>query len=63
MENNFETDIALPERVNPVFNTAKTTLFQLSGAGDTDDAAIAEKPGLTLEGRHTTELKNECLRF
>ena len=55
MENNFEMDLSLLERVNPVFNTAKTTLFQLSGAGDTDAAAIAEKLGLTLEGTHNTE--------
>ncbi len=51
MENNDNT---LLERVNPIFNTAKTTLFQLSGAGDTDAAAIAEKLGLTLEGTHNT---------
>ncbi|MBQ3416516.1 MAG: STAS domain-containing protein [Ruminococcus sp.] len=55
MDNNFEPDLSLLERVNPVFNTAKVTLFQLSGAGDTDAAAIAEKLGLTLEGTHNTE--------
>ena len=41
MNNNFEMNLPLLERVNPVFNTAKTTLYQLSGAGDTD-AAEAE---------------------
>lgn len=55
MENNFEMDLSLLERVNPVFNTAKTTLFQLSGTGDTDAEAIAEKLGLMLEGTHNTE--------
>lgn len=55
MNNNFEMDLTLLERVNPVFNTAKVTLFQLSGTGDTDAAAIAEKLGLTLEVTHNTE--------
>lgn len=55
MDNNFEMDLTLLERVNPVFNTAKTTLYQLAGNGDTDAAAIAEKLGLTLEGTHNTE--------
>lgn len=55
MDNNYEIDLSLLERVNPVFNTAKTTLFQLSGNGDTDAAAIAEKLGLTLEGTHNTK--------
>ena len=55
MDNNFEMDLTLLERVNPVFNTAKTTLYQLAGSGDTDAAAIAEKLGLTLEGTHNTE--------
>ena len=42
-------DQTILERVNPVFNTAKMTLFQLSGTGDQDAAAIAAKLGLTLE--------------
>lgn len=55
MDNSFKIDLTLLERVNPVFNTAKTTLYQLSGAGDTYAAAIAEKLGLTLEGTQNTE--------
>jgi len=55
MDNNFEMDLTLLERVNPVFNTAKTTLYQLAGAGDTDAAAIAEKLGLTSEGTQNTQ--------
>ncbi len=55
MDNNFEIDLTLLERVNPVFNTAKATLFQLAGSGDTDAAAIAENLGLTLEGTQNTE--------
>ena len=38
------------EQTNPVFNTAKMTLFQLADAGNKDAAAIAGKLGLTREG-------------
>ena len=37
------------ERTNPVFNTAKMTLFQLSAAGDTDAANVAQQLGLTRD--------------
>ena len=42
-------DQSLLERVNPVFNTAKMTIFQLAAAGDQAAAAIAEKMNLTFE--------------
>ena len=42
-------DQNLLERVNPVFNTAKMTIFQLAAAGDQAAAAIAEKMNLTFE--------------
>ena len=42
-------DYALLEKVNPVFNTAKMTLFQLAANGDADAAVLAESMGLTLE--------------
>lgn len=44
------------EQANPVFNTAKMTLFQLSGTGDADAAAISEKLGLTMERWRTDRL-------
>ena len=37
------------EQTNPVFNTGKMTLFQLSASGNKDAAAIAQSLGLTLE--------------
>ncbi|SFC53506.1 STAS domain-containing protein [Butyrivibrio sp. YAB3001] len=43
-------DQELLERINPVFNTAKMTLFQLAATGDQDAINIADKLGLTLEG-------------
>lgn len=42
-------DLNLLEQVNPVFNTAKMTIFQLASMGDKDAAEIAEKLNLTFE--------------
>lgn len=42
-------DQKLLERINPVFNTAKMTLYMLAAAGDQNAVAIAEKLGLTME--------------
>lgn len=36
-------DQTLLERVNPVFNTAKMTVYQLAATGNTDAAEIAKK--------------------
>ena len=44
-----DIDNALLEKVNPVFQTAKMTLFQLAANGDPDAAALAEAMGLTRE--------------
>ena len=46
---NTAVDHSLLEKVNPVFNTAKMTLFQLAANGDTDAAALAKSMGLTRE--------------
>lgn len=46
---NKEVDMTILERTNPVFNTAKMTLYQLSAVGDPDAAAIAKELGLTME--------------
>ncbi len=42
-------DQNLLERVNPVFNTAKMTIFQLASAGVNDAALVAEKLNLSFE--------------
>ena len=47
--NDAAVDNALLEKVNPVFNTAKMTLFQLATSGDANAATLAERMGLTLE--------------
>lgn len=48
-------DADLMERVNPVFNTAKMTLFQLSMTGDGNAKAIADKLGLTYESAQNSK--------
>ena len=47
--NDTTVDYGLLEKVNPVFNTAKMTLFQLAANGNTDAAALVRDMGLTLE--------------
>ena len=47
--NDATLDQALLEKVNPVFNTAKMTLFQLAANGDANAATLAGRMGLTLE--------------
>ena len=47
--NDGAVDYALLEKVNPVFNTAKMTLFPLAANGDANAATLAGSMGLTLE--------------
>ena len=49
MERTEKKDQTLLEKTNPVFNTAKTTLFQMVQNGNSHAAAIMEKMGLTAE--------------
>jgi len=63
--NELAIDNALLERVNPVFHTAKMTLFQLAANGDRDAATLAEDMGLTREATqnsaNTTALPEQVL--
>ena len=56
---------ALREIVNPVFNTAKMTLFQLASAGDEDAKKLVEKLNITFEATQnsviTESSKNQLL--
>ncbi|MBQ6738389.1 MAG: hypothetical protein IJP41_08040, partial [Synergistaceae bacterium] len=56
---------ALREIVNPVFNTAKMTLFQLASAGDDDAKKLVEKLNITFEATQnsviTESSKNQLL--
>lgn len=58
---NIDIDRAFLERINPVFNTAKMTLFQLAFTGDRNAAEIAEKLKLTHEGTQDNADPDEML--
>ena len=51
----YHVDFDLMERTNPVFNTAKMTLFQLTASGNEYAAAIAEKLGLNYENAQNSK--------
>ena len=51
----IEIDQELLERTNPIFNTAKMTLFQLAAAGHDDAKVVAERMGLTLEDTQNSD--------
>ncbi|HBI53315.1 MAG TPA: anti-sigma factor antagonist [Ruminococcaceae bacterium] len=53
--NSISVDFDLMERANPVFNTAKMTLFQLTASGNEYAAAIAEKLGLNYENAQNSK--------
>ena len=59
--NELTIDQNLLERINPVFNTAKMTLFQLSAAGDQDAVRISDKLGLTLENTNRVSTPEEMI--
>ena len=59
--NGLTIDQNLLERINPVFNTAKMTLYQLSAAGDQDAARISDKLGLTLESTNRVSTPEEMI--
>ena len=49
-QDNITVNQALRETANPVFNTAKMTLFHLASAGDKDAKKLVDKLGFTFEG-------------
>ena len=54
----IEINQELLERTNPIFNTAKMTLFQLAAAGHEDAQAVAESLGLTREATQNSDTVN-----
>ena len=54
----MEIDEDLLERTNPIFNTARMTLFQLAASGNDDANDIVERLGLTLEDTQNSDTVN-----
>lgn len=48
-KDNITVNQSLRETANPVFNTAKMTLFHLASAGDEDAKKLVDKLGFTFE--------------
>ncbi|MBR1833145.1 MAG: STAS domain-containing protein [Ruminiclostridium sp.] len=68
MENLFdpekiEVDAELLERANPIFNTAKMTLYQLAASGDADSALMVEKLGLTENTQNSTTTTSDAVKL
>jgi anti-anti-sigma factor len=58
---NLYIDQEFLERINPVFNTAKMTLFQLASTGDKNASEISERLKLTREGTQDDITPDELL--
>ena len=68
MENLFnldeiKVDTDLLERANPVFNTAKMTLYQLAASGDRDSILMAEKLGLTESTQSSATTTTDAVKL
>ena len=51
----IEINQDLLERTNPIFDTARMTLYQLAAAGHDDAKAVAERLNLTREDTQDSE--------
>ena len=68
MENLFnfdeiKVDAELLERANPIFNTAKMTLYQLAASGDEDSIRMVEKLGLTESTQNSATTTSDAVKL
>lgn len=68
MENLFNldeitVDAGLLERANPVFNTAKMTLFQLAASGEPDAVRMVETLGLTETTQNSASTRSDAVKL
>ena len=68
MENlfNFDeinVDADLLEQANPIFNTAKMTLYQLAASGDHDSVLMVEKLGLTENTQNSATTTSDAVKL
>ena len=61
--NEIQVDADLLERANPIFNTAKMTLYQLAASGDRDSALMVEKLGLNEETQNSSNTTSDAVNF
>ena len=51
------------ERSNPIFNTAKMTLFQLAASGEPDSVRMVEKLGLTEATQNSATTTSDAVKL
>ena len=56
-------DAELLERANPIFNTAKMTLYQLAASGDEDSIRLVEKLGLTEDTQNSVTTTSDAVKL
>lgn len=59
----IQVDADLLERANPIFNTAKMTLYQLAASGDEDSALMVEKLGLNEETQNSSTTTSDAVKL
>ncbi|MBR1439241.1 MAG: STAS domain-containing protein [Synergistaceae bacterium] len=59
----IKVDTELLERTNPIFNTAKMTLYQLAASGDEDAIRLVEKLGLTEDTQNSTTTTSDAVKL
>ena len=59
----IEVDAELLERANPIFNTAKMTLYQLAASGDEDSIRLVEKLGLTEDTQNSATTTSDAVKL
>ena len=59
----IKVDTELLERANPIFNTAKMTLYQLAASGDKDSMLMAEKLGLNESTQNSTTTTSDAVKL
>ncbi|MBO6178224.1 MAG: STAS domain-containing protein [Selenomonadaceae bacterium] len=56
---NLEINTDILERANPVFNTAKMTLYQLAAAGDEDSIRVVKELGFTKDTQNSVTTSSD----
>lgn len=59
----IKVDAELLERTNPIFNTAKMTLYQLAASGDEDSIRLVEKLGLTEDTQNSVTTTSDAVKL
>ena len=60
---NVNVDGELLERANPIFNTAKMTLYQLAASGDEDSIRLVERLGFTEDTQNSTTTTSDAVKL